>query len=265
MDHTRLRVALAQWDLVWEYPEPNFTCCDELLDGVGAFDLAVLPEMFSTGFTMRPGQVATNIGARSLDYLRRAARARGAGFCASTIVHLGDGRYANRCYLTAGHLATEAYYDKRHLFAPAGEHAAFATGLPQPTVVPFAGWRLLLQVCYDLRFPVYSHNAGTRYDLAVYVANWPHTRRTHWLALLRARAIENQCYVVGVNRVGRDERGLEYAGDSCVFGPGGEALLELGAEAAARVVTLDLDELRGFRQNLPFLQDTDDYVLRGGN
>ena len=260
MEIDQLRVAVVQWDLVWRYPEANFAICDELLAAAPALDLAVLPEMFSSGFCMQPGTVARNIGERSQDYLARSARQHHACFCGSTIQYLGDDHYANRCYLTDGkELST--LYDKRHLFALAQEHTAFQQGAPEPTIVDYKGWRLLPQICYDLRFPVYAHNAGCRYDVAIYVANWPATRREHWRALLRARAIENQCFVVGVNRIGSDPNGLEYAGDTAVYHASGDMLLDIGAEPCATVVALDLAELRGFRQHLPFLRDTDKYEL----
>ena len=259
-----LRVVLVQADLAWHDPEANFDRLAAALAGEAVrADLVVLPEMFPTGFTMTPGEVGPDVGERARSYLAESARATGATFCGSTPHYLPDaGAYVNRMLLVRPGGEAQ-HYDKRHRFTMAGEHLAYAPGSPSPVVVEVAGWRLLLQVCYDLRFPVYSRNrpGPEAYDAAVYVANWPSPRRAHWTALLRARAIENQAYVLGVNRVGVDGQGLHYAGDSAVFDPHGDVLVDLGAEGAAVAATLSRTRLAAVREGLPFLRDADPFEL----
>ena len=263
-----LGVILVQADLHWHDPEANFDHLDALLGRVAASaDLVVLPEMFPAGFTMTPGAVGRDVGERACAYLSARARASGATFCGSTPHYLpAVDAYVNRMLLVRPD-GEVRHYDKRHRFTMAGEHLAYAPGSPRPVIVEVAGWRLLLQVCYDLRFPVYSRNrpGSEAYDAAVYVANWPSPRRAHWTALLRARAIENQAYALGVNRVGTDGAGLRYAGDSAVFDPLGDAVSVLGHEPAAAAAALSRSRLAEVREGLPFLRDADPFELLPGS
>ena len=255
-----MRALLVQTDVRWHAPRDNFAAVEGLLRAAGQpFDICVLPEMFSTGFTMDPSACPPDTGQRSLGRLRDWSRAYGACFCASTIYPL-EGGFANRMFAVADGEVL-GYYDKRHLFRMAGEADAYRPGGPAPVVVTYRGVRLLLQVCYDLRFPVTSSNVGVAYDAAIYVASWPSARRAHWTALLRARAIENQCYVLGVNRVGTDGNGLRYAGESVAFGPLGETVAALGEREGAEAVTLDPGGLADVRERLPFLRDADSFTV----
>ncbi len=255
-----MRVLLVQYDIVWQDPAANFALIETSLDAVGGgFDVCVLPEMFSTGFTMTPDALSPEVGGESLAKLVDWSRRYGAGFCAST-VFATDGGYANRMFFVAEGAAL-GFYDKRHLFRPAGEADVYEAGPSTPVVVEYRGWRWLLQVCYDLRFPVMAHNVGTAYDVALYVANWPRPRRLHWRTLLQARAIENQCYTIGVNRVGVDANDNAYVGDSLAVSAAGEILSDLGDGASATLVTLDLESLTALRTRLPFLRDTDVFTL----
>lgn len=255
-----MRVLLIQYDIAWQSPGDNFAAVEALLAArTEPFDLCVLPEMFSTGFTMTPGACPPQVGTDSRDRLLAWSEDYDAAFCAST-AYAVDGGFANRMFFVADG-AVLRHYDKRHLFGMAGEADAYVAGAPGPVVVAYRGWRILLQVCYDLRFPVTSSNVGAAYDLAVYVANWPSPRRLHWSTLLRARAIENQAYVLGVNRVGRDANDLTYAGDSVAHGPLGEELGGPYATAGAYAVTLDPQHLRDTRARLPFLRDADRFEL----
>ena len=254
-----MRALLVQPDLHWHAPGDNFAAIERLLRDAGQpLDLCILPEMFSTGFTMAPGDCPPDTGERSLTQLRTWSLAYGA-VCASTIYPV-EGGWANRMFFVADGEVL-GHYDKRHLFGLAGETEVYRAGPPAPVIVTYRGVRFLLQVCYDLRFPVTSSNAGGAYDVALYVASWPSARRAHWTALLRARAIENQAYVLGVNRVGHDGNDLDYAGDSVAFGPLGETLADLGNAAGAEVVTLDAEHLRSTRARLPFLRDADAFTL----
>ncbi len=255
-----MRVALLQYDIVWQDPDANFALIEASLDAVeGGFDVCVLPEMFSTGFTMSPGAVSADIGERSLGKLREWSVRYKAGFCGSTVYTTKTG-FANRMLFVADREVLGSY-DKRHLFRPAGEADVYECGGPDPVIVEYAGWRWLLQVCYDLRFPVMAHNVGTRYDIALYVANWPEPRRLHWRTLLQARAIENQAYVLGLNRVGVDGNGLTYVGDSLAVDGSGALLADLGSSTGASIVDIDLSRLRELRARLPYLRDTDAYRL----
>lgn len=255
-----MRVLLLQYDIAWQSPAKNFATIEGLLRDAGQpFDLCVLPEMFSTGFTMTPAACPTDVGERSRERLLAWSQAYGAGFCGST-VYAVEGGYANRM-LFAAEGAVLGHYDKRHLFRMAGEADAYVPGGPDSTVVTFGGWRFLLQVCYDLRFPVASSNAGDAYDAAIYVANWPSPRRLHWSTLLRARAIENQAYVIGVNRVGKDGNDYAYAGDTAAYDPLGAPVTGSHEAPGAYAATLDLEHLRATRERLPFLRDADRFAL----
>ena len=258
-----MRLLFLQYDVVWEDPDANFSKIEAFLDAVEeGFDLCVLPEMFSTGFTMSPRRLPADTGDRSLEMLEGWSTRYAAAFCGSTVYPLPEsGGYVNRMWMVQPG-GRAYYYDKRHLFRPAGEAQHYAPGAKDPIIVQVGAWRILLQVCYDLRFPVMSHNVDTRYDLAIYVASWPVARRHHWSALLRARAIENQCYVLGVNRLGRDGNGLDYAGDSVLVDADGEVLVDPRDAAGAFGATLDLGGLGAYRRKLPFLRDTDRFELR---
>ena len=262
---TTLRVALVQAELHWHDPEANFDALRALYGELARkADLVVLPEAFTTGFTMRPAACGRDVGERAEAFLTAEAAHHGVWFCGSTPYYLPEvAGYVNRL-LVVGPSGEVQHYDKRHRFTLAGERDAYAAGSAAPVVAIVAGWRILLQVCYDLRFPVFSRNrsdgAGA-YDVALYVANWPSPRRAHWTALLRARAIENQCYAVGVNRVGEDGNGLHYAGDSAAFDALGASLIDLGQRRAAQLVELDGRALAQVRARLPFLSDGDGFAL----
>lgn len=253
-----MRVVILQQDIVWADPTENVRQAEAAIDRRPGADLYVLPEMFATGFATHPEGVAEKADSETLRWMVRKAAACRAAVAGSLAVEDG-GRYYNRlCFVHPdGRVET---YDKRHLFTYSGEHRHYTRGTRR-VVVTFRGVRILLQVCYDLRFPVWSRNRGD-YDVALYVASWPVGRIEAWSALLRARAIENQCYVVGVNRVGRDPV-AEYSGASVVIDPYGRtvATCEDHHVSAAEAV-LDLERLAGFRQKFPVLEDGDAFELQ---
>ncbi len=260
-----LRVRLLQLDLVWENVPANLGLVEAALPEPGTTDLVVLPEMYTTGFTMNTRAFASSsydAGEVGTRYLKAASAKTGAAFCGSSPTALPGGAAANRMVFVDDSGAVRAHYDKRHLFAMSGEHDAYTPGGIEPRVVSYRGWKLLLQVCYDLRFPVFSRNTDG-YHVALYVASWPSPRREHWLALLRARAIENQCYVLGVNRVGTDGNGLHYAGDTVAFGPLGEELGRLGGAPGVLDVELHRGEVGEVRTRLPFWREADAYRILG--
>ncbi|MCW5899960.1 MAG: amidohydrolase [Flavobacteriales bacterium] len=256
-----LRVTLVQSMLHWEDAEANRRMFAERLRALAdTTDLVLLPEMFTTGFSMRSEGLAESMDGPTVKWLREQAKTLGAAVYGSIIVEDG-GRYFNRGLFVKPD-GSVAHYDKRHLFRMAEEHAHFAPGIRR-VVVEHGGWRILLQVCYDLRFPVFSRNRED-YDLALYVANWPEARRRPWSQLLIARAIENLAYVAGVNRVGMDGKGIHYSGDSVALDPRGEAIgtLEPSKEGLL-TVTLDAASLLEFRAKFPAHLDADRSTIEG--
>lgn len=254
-----LRTTLVQIPLVWEDPAANRAAIGTLLDAVTDTDLVVLPEMFTTGFSMSANAAVERhaTGMETLEWMRAQAKRLNAAIAGSVAVRDGEHCY-NRLYWVEPD-GTTRHYDKRHLFTFAGEQNAYTPGEGR-VVVEWRGWRLMLQICYDLRFPESARNgmAGDRavYDVLLYVANWPEVRRDPWSALLKARAIENQCYVLGVNRVGTDGNGHSYSGDSVVHGAKGEVLAEARrGETALISARLSASELADFRAKFPVLHD----------
>jgi omega-amidase len=254
-----LRVTMIQSDLAWQDPATNRRNLAAHFRGLaGHTDLIVLPEMFTTGFSMEAGSLAETMAGATVAWLREESAAVGCAITGSLIVEEGGKHYNRLVWATPdGGLA---HYDKRHLFRMAHEDQHYAAG-EHRMVVTLKGWRVCPLVCYDLRFPVWSRNRGD-YDVLLFVANWPSRRRTAWSALLRARAIENVCYVVGVNRVGKDGNGASYTGDSVALDFLGQVLGgERGGDFVETVV-LDRESLATFRRDFPAHLDADDFELR---
>ena len=260
-----LTVTLVQSMLHWEDAAANrATLAQKLASLEGPTDLVVLPEMFTTGFSMDSARLAEEMDGPTLAWMTEQAQALNAAVYGSIIVREA-GRYYNRG-LFVGPEGLLAHYDKRHLFRMAQEQEHYSAG-ERRVVVPWRGWNILLQVCYDLRFPVFSRarstDHGGDYHLSLYVANWPEARRYPWSQLLIARAMENLCHVVGVNRVGMDGKGIHYSGDSAAIGPRGEVLAQ-GAPGREEMLTVTLDRqgLEEFREKFPAHLDADPFSLR---
>ncbi len=252
-----LKVVLVQRELIWESPERNRAqISQELAQHAESQDLIVLPEMFTTGFSMNALANAEPPGGDTEQWMLQQARHLDCAITGSIAVR-EDKKVFNRMLFATPE--TLHYYDKRHLFRMAGEHKRYQSG-DRRVVINWRGWGILLQVCYDLRFPVFSRNRED-YDLALFVANWPAARRMHWRQLLVARAIENLACVVGVNRIGSDANGLDYSGDSMAVSADGELLLDLQDEATTRSVTLDAKALEAYRQRFPAHADADQFQL----
>ncbi|MFO1428136.1 MAG: amidohydrolase [Steroidobacteraceae bacterium] len=255
-----LRVTLVQQPLHWEDPAANLAAFERLLAPLaGQTDLVVLPEMFTTGFSMQPQRLAEPADGSGARWLTGQAQRLGAAVSGSIMTRAG-GHCVNRLWFATPDGALH-HYDKRHLFRMAGEHEAYAAG-DRGLVVEWRGWRIAPLVCYDLRFPVWSRRRpGYDYDLLLYVANWPARRRYAWSQLLIARAIENQACVVGVNRVGADGAGVPHAGDSAAHDHLGAPLAVLGDDAGLRTVELDREALSQFRERFPAHLDADRFEL----
>lgn len=253
-----LEVGLIQADLAWQDPETNRRRLAAMMDAQPGCDLYVVPETFSTGFLGDAGQDAESMDGPSIAWMREQARSRVAAVAGSLVIADGEGRRFNRLVFMPPD-AEPIVYDKRHRFTYGGEDQRYTAG-ERPVVAEWRGWRFDLQVCYDLRFPVWCRNTR-RFDVQLYVANWPAPRADHWCSLLKARAIENQAYVIGVNRCGRDGNGLDYAGDTVVRGPDGARKVEMGDDEGCCRASLSLSALRSFRDKLPFLDDADGFEL----
>lgn len=252
-----LKITLLQQPLVWCQGEANLRQFDALLPSITDRDLIVLPEMFTTGFAMDAGESALP-EQQVIDWLHTWAVKTNALVGGSVALKTAEGA-VNRFLLVEPGGKVHGY-DKRHLFRMAGEHQHYQAG-KQRTIFEWRGWRILPQICYDLRFPVWSRYQQD-YDLALYVANWPAARSMHWQTLLAARAIENQIYVAGCNRVGEDGNGLNYSGESLIISPQGERLASAEAGQAARLdAELSLETLQTYRNAFPAWRDADGFQL----
>lgn len=258
-----LYFTLIQSKLHWEDPVANLELFTQKIASIkDKKAVVILPEMFSTGFSMRPEALAEKMDGQTVQWMRETAKAHRIILTGSVMIEAG-GKYYNRMIWmlpdgSCGH------YDKRHLFAYAGEDAHFTAG-KERLIASVNGWKVLVQVCYDLRFPVWArqqfNDEGFEYDVLLYVANWPQRRATAWKTLLQARAIENQCYVIGVNRVGEDGNGHHYSGDSMVIDPLGAILYHKEEAEDIHTIALDKEHLDGIREKLPFWKDADDFGL----
>jgi len=246
--------------LHWEDAEANRAMfAEKLKDLRGSTDLIVLPEMFTTGFSMNTALAETMDGPAVRWMREQAARTEAAVY--GSVIISADGKTFNRGLFVAPE-GSVTHYDKRHLFRFANENDHFSAG-DRRVVVELFGWRILLQICFDLRFPVFSRNRGD-FDAILYVANWPEVRRYPWNQLLIARAIENQCYVVGVNRVGMDGKGIHYSGDSVAIDPKGQVMAACTpAHECVTHATFDAGSLADFRAKFPVGMEADAFDLRG--
>lgn len=253
-----LRITLIQPDLYWESPQKNRDHLEEMIDSIeGPTDLVVLPEMFTTGFSMNALALAEPMNGETMQWMKKKAAELDAAVCGSVITEDAGGRYNRLLFVQPD--GSYASYDKRHLFLIEGEIGVFEPG-KERVIVNFRGWRIALYICYDVRFPVWSRNRKDT-DLALYVANWPASRTQVWQTLLKARAIENQVYVAGLNRVGTDGNEIDYCGDSLLVNPRGEVMHRLENREEVVTDTLSMESLENFRIKFPVGNDADDFRL----
>lgn len=264
-----INVTIIQVPLAWEDKERNLELFSQKIESIKErTDLIVLPEMFNSGFTMNTADIPETMEGNTVKWLNDIAIKKKVVICGSLIIE-ENGEFYNR-FIWAQPDGIIFKYDKRHLFRMAGEHHHFAAG-KQELIINYHNWNFKPLVCYDLRFPVWSRNKRQRrdtsfipsYDCLVYVANWPERRSYAWKNLLIARAIENQCYVIGVNRIGNDGNDISYSGDSCIINPKGEVISAISAhEEKTETVSLSFSELAEFRKAFPVIEDADDFEIK---
>lgn len=254
-----MKIALIQSSLFWENPEKNKKKLEEKINAIaGPIDLIVLPEMFTSGFTMHPNLVAETIQGETMVWLQKLAKAKNAAITGSLVI-TEKGNFYNRLVFVFPSGEVQ-FYDKRHLFTLAGEDKVYTAG-KEKVILEYLGWKICPQICYDLRFPVFARNSEA-YDVLLYVANWPNTRINAWDALLKARAIENMCYTIGVNRIGVDANHHIYNGHSQVQDYLGRAIIEPQESDGVFIATLERTSLLETRQKLGFLNDKDDFEIK---
>lgn len=258
-----LKLSIIQSKLHWENKKSNLDLFESKIQTLTDSDLILLPETFTTGFSMNVEQLAEEMNGPTLERMKEWSSTSGASIIGSYIVKVVN-RYYNRlvCMYPDGSYET---YDKRHLFSLGNEHRFFKKG-DSRLICEINGWKICPMICYDLRFPVWSRNGlvterEAQYDVLIYIANWPEKRVGAWDSLLKARAIENQAYVAGANRVGPDGNGIAHSGHSMVFDPLGDQLCDLKDEESTYTVELDRDSLEKTRRTLPFLKDSDSFSI----
>ncbi len=268
---SNLRISLVQTPLHWEDKKANLDMFQKKITGIpDKTELIILPEMFSTGFSMEKESLAETMDGETVEWMRNTA-AKKSAIITGSIIAKEDGAegaaFFNRLIwmLPTGEFG---FYDKRHLFTYGKEDQHYSVGKKR-FIASVNGWKINLQICYDLRFPVWLRQYHAQeprtqpeYDLLIVVANWPSARSHAWKTLLQARAIENQCYVIGVNRTGSDGKGLQYAGESMIVGPLGESIKMLGAEDIIFSHTLDREKLEEVRLKFPFWRDADMFFIQ---
>lgn len=259
-----LELTLIQTELHWENKEANLKMLEEKINAIpSSGQVVILPEMFSTGFSMKPETFAEKMDGPSVQWMKRMAASKRIILTGSLMIE-ENGNYFNRLIWMLPN-GQSGVYDKRHLFAYGEEHKHYSAGT-QRLIASVNGWKINLMVCYDLRFPVWSRqqfdeDGNFEYDVLIYVANWPERRNTPWKSLLQARAIENQCYVIGVNRVGNDGSNIYHSGDSMVIDPLGNILYHKVDEEDVFSITLDKNHLKEVREKFQFWRDADDFEI----
>ncbi len=260
-----LRITIVQSDIIWESGYENLHKYEHMLEGTDESDIIILPEMFSSGFSLFPLESVIKFSQRALEWMKKIASDKNSAICGSQVTRENSNLY-NRLYFVKPDGEVN-YYDKKHLFSIAWEPRMYTAGIKK-SIVSYKGFNLALFICYDLRFPVwccnrYDKNTGRYdYDIGIYVANWPEKRIMHWENLLQARAIENQVYVCGVNRIGVDKNRIFYSGSSMVIDPFGN-IIKKAEDNTETVFTVELSmaDLIDIRTNLPFASDWDNFTI----
>jgi omega-amidase len=258
-----LSITIIQTSLSWEDKKANLQMLEEKIKAIGKkTEVIILPEMFSTGFSLQPHLFAETMDGNTIQWMKRISAEKKIILTGSLIIKEGNQYYNRLIWMLPN--GQYGVYDKRHLFAFAGEDAHYSAGNKR-LIASVKGWRINLQVCYDLRFPVWARQQSQaeepEYDIMIYVANWPERRSHAWKTLLQARAIENQCYVMGVNRVGNDGNGIYHSGDSMVVDPLGEILYHQKDIEDVKTITVEKEALNTIREKFPFWKDADGFLI----
>jgi len=254
-----LKITLIQTELVWEDIDANLASFDKKIDAIcEETHIIILPEMFTTGFSMNAANLAQSMNGSALKWLQEKSRQTNCDIVGSAIIK-ANRKYFNRLFWVKPD-GSLFIYDKKHLFRFAGEEKVYSAG-DRNITVELHGWKIRPFICYDLRFPAWTRNIKNQYDVAIFIANWPEKRSLHWKSLLQARAIENQCYVIGVNRVGIDGNGLNYKGDSSVIDPLGKIIFQRQKEICTYTTGLSYKILEDYRKTFPAWMDTDDVII----
>lgn len=258
-----LTISLIQTNLFWEDKKANLQMLSEKINSIkDKTEIVILPEMFSTGFSMKPELLAEKMNGETVEWMKNISAAKKIILTGSLIIE-EDGKYFNRLIWMLPN-GEYGIYDKRHLFAFGDEHNHYSAG-NKKLIASVKGWKINLQVCYDLRFPVWTRQAPeqleNKYDLLINVASWPEKRSIAWKTLLRARAIENQCFVIGVNRVGEDGNKIAYDGESCIIDPLGEIIYEKQSAEDIFTYTLQKEKITETRAKFPFWKDADFFTI----
>lgn len=262
-----LTITIIQTNLHWEDKVANLQMLEEKINNIKAkTEVIILPEMFSTGFSMHAEQLAEGMDGEAIAWMKRVSAAKKVILTGSLIIKENDQVYNRLIWMLPN--GQMGLYDKKHLFAYANEHTYYTSGIKR-LIASVKGWKINLLICYDLRFPVWSRQSpvhseeskGLEYDVLVYVANWPEKRSKMWKVLLQSRAIENQSYCIGVNRVGNDGNGIYYSGDSMIINPLGEILYHQEHIEDMFTLTLHKDNLHDIREKMPFYKDADPFII----
>lgn len=253
-----MKIALLQSDLIWHDASANRANFEKMIDQMADdVELVLLPEMFTTGFTMNPEVVAETMHGNTINWMTKIAAAKQTAIAGSMVISENEKNYNRFIWINPD--GSLHKYDKRHLFNPAGEGEVYTSGNDK-SIVSYKGLRFCLNICYDLRFPAWSRNRED-FDCLIYVASWPSTRILHWQTLLRARAIENQCYVLAVNRLGVDENGFHYNGHSAVISFDGTTLIE-NTNPGILYATINKSSMNQYKEKLPFFRDADQIEIK---
>lgn len=249
-----MNVALIQTDIIWENPSQNRRILEEKINALTeSIDIIILPEMFTSGFTMHPNVVAETMNGETILWLQNIAKSKNCAITGSLVITENENFYNRMVFVFPD--GTVQHYDKKHLFTLAGEDKIYTPG-KEKVIVTYHNWKICLQVCYDLRFPVFARNTEN-YDLLIYVASWPKVRTNAWDILLKARAVENLSYAIGVNRIGTDNNNLEYIGHSQIIDELGNFIIEPTEKEGVFIATLDRNKMLETRNKLNFLNDGD--------
>lgn len=265
MAEKRLNVAIIEDCITWADKTANFERLKKNLQAIPEnTDIVVLPELFSTGFFIEKPEEMRQLAERNTEYtistLKALSKQHNVAFAGSFMAKTAN-KIFNRAFFIESS-GDETYYDKRHVFGIGGENEIFTSGTAEPRVIRYRGWNILLVVCYDLRFPVWLRNVKNKYDALIVVANWPKARTYAWQHLLIARAIENECYVCGCNRIGESASSIEYSGDSLIIDFRGKVIAKRENDSPIIFSCLNGDKLEGFREKFPAWKDIDEFELK---